>query len=818
MPRKKTQLILISFLVIVALGLGTGVGVLAWIIKDAPDISQISKYKPSETSIIYSGDGEILDRLSIENRIYVPLSKIPMDIQNAVVATEDQKFWEHNGLNFWAILRAIYVDIKSGAFVQGASTITQQLARNIALHQKKYLSRKIQEAYLAIQLERMYTKEEILEMYLNQIYLGHSAWGVETAAQQYFGKSAKDMTLAESALVAGIIRSPNYYSPYKDKQRAKERRATVLALMEEEGYISEERADRAKNSSIELAGRDQNRKGQSAPYFVRHVRDKVLDMFEPDVVYRGGLKIYTTLNMEMQQAAEKALEDAFDKENGFLPTFQRARGKGDLQPQVAILSIDPRSGEILAMIGGRGNDKFNRSTQAVRQPGSAFKPFVYAAALENDYSPGDIIQDTPERLDPNNPNPWPINYNNKYMGPISLRYGLAHSINVASVRLLDQVGVDAGFSMAQRLGIDTLVKEGSPNDRNLGFALGGLAKGVSPMEMARAYGVFANNGIMVNPIAITKIEDSDGHVIYEANKTQEIVLQEDVAYLMTDMLHSVVTDGTGHRAHIKGRQVAGKTGTTSDSKDAWFVGYTPDVVTSVWIGEDQPRPMIYREKDEEGNYIFSEWGGPGKISSSEATQLWGNYMTQAMKNRPILNFERPNNIVNETIDPVTGKLPNEYAPEAVDEIFREKNVPNEVETLHQPTTKVRIDTATNQIATPLCPEDQVTQFTYQQTTGIRVGPATITTTVELENKDEDQDKTVKRTYKYIFDEGVPVKLIDPETGIPIKDSSGNYVYQTLPAKQCQEHKANTPGEKIESGAKKFMDNVWNFFNSEDNSN
>ena len=324
--------------------------------------------------------------------------------------------------------------------------------------------------------------------------------------------------------------------------------------------------------------------------------------------------------------------------------------------------------------------------------------------------------------------------------------------------------------------------------------------------------------IMVNPIAITKIEDSDGHVIYEANKTQEIVLQEDVAYLMTDMLHSVVTDGTGHRAHIKGRQVDGKTGTTSDSKDAWFVGYTPDVVTSVWIGEDQPRPMIYKEKDEEGNYIFSEWGGPGKISSSEATQLWGNYMTQAMKNRPNLNFERPNNIVNETIDPVTGKLPNEYAPEAVDEIFREKNVPNEVETLHQPTTKVRIDTATNQIATPLCPEDQVTQFTYQQTTGIRVGPATITTTVELENKDEDQDKTVKRTYKYIFDEGVPVKLIDPEIGIPIQDSSGNYVYQTLPAKQCQEHKANTPGEKIESGAKKFMDNVWNFFNSEDNSN
>ncbi|AZR73658.1 penicillin-binding protein [Anoxybacter fermentans] len=814
MSKKASQLILISSLLIIALTFGTGVGILAWIIKTAPDVSQLSRYRPSEASIIYSADGQVLSRLSIENRIYVPLSKIPMDLQNAVVAVEDQKFWEHNGINFWGILRAFYVDLKTRSFAQGASTITQQLARNMALHQKKILTRKIQEAYLAIQLERIYTKEEILEMYLNQIYLGHSAWGVQTAAQQYFGKDVKDLTLAECALIAGIIQSPNNLSPYNNMDKALKRRAVVLNLMVEEGYISKERAERAKKEPIRLAGLKRNNEEEIAPYFTRYVRDKVIKMFGPDMVYRGGLKIYTTLDTKMQKAAKNALATALDPEKGYLPTIKRAKGEDPIQPQVALISIDPRTGHIKAMIGGRGNDKFNRTTQALRQPGSAFKPIVYTAALEMGYSPGDVIDDIPGYFDPKNPNPWPTNYNDKYLGPISLREALTHSINVASVRLLNEIGIDPALKMAERLGISTIVKEGKVNDRNLGFALGGLTKGVSPIEMASAYGVFANKGIYVEPVAILKIEDSDGHVLYEANPTKRIVLQEDVAYLITDMLRSVVNKGTGWRAAIKGRQVAGKTGTTSDLKDAWFVGYTPDIVTSVWIGEDTPRPMIYDETDEEGNLLFSENGQPAKISSAEAARLWGEYMRAAMKDRPVLEFEKPDNIITVSIDPITGKLPNEYTPEVVTEIYREGNEPTEVEQLHQPTVKVAIDTVTGQLATPLCPKEQVEEYTYQRATGIRVGPATLTFTIK--NKTEEAENTKPKKFIYVFKPGVPVIQINPETGTPITDKNGNYIYQYMPTIQCQEHLPSTPVEKIEAGAKKIIDTIWNFFKAEGN--
>ncbi len=814
MLRKTSQLILISILLIIALGFGASVGYIAWIIKTAPDVSKLSNFKPSEASTIYSADGEELTRPYIENRIYVPLSKIPMDLQNALVSSEDQKFWEHNGINIWAILRAIYIDLKHMSKVQGASTITQQLARGIALHQKKFFSRKIQEIYLAIQLERMYTKEEILEMYLNQVFLGHSAQGVQTAAQQYFGKDVENLTLGESAMLIGILPAPNAYSPYVNKDRAVQRRDTVLNLMVDEGYISIDKADRAKKEDLKLAGLRNYIKTDTAPYFVSYVREQVMDMFGYDMVYRGGLKIYTTLDPQMQNAAEDALANALDPEKGYLPTINRQTGNDPTQPQVALISIDPQTGQIKAMVGGRGNDKFNRTVQAYRQPGSAFKPIAYVAALEQGYSPGDVVNDIPGYLDPGNPNPWPSNYNDNYEGPMTLRYALTHSVNVATVRLQEKIGINASIQLAERLGFTSIIKEGTNNDRNLGFALGGLTKGVTPIELASAYGVFANRGIYVQPSAIVKVEDSDGHVLYQASPSQKIVMQEDIAYQITSMLRSVVTNGTGWRAanHLPGRPIAGKTGTTSDSKDAWFVGYTPDVVTSVWIGEDSPRSMIYDETDENGKLLYGSNGQPLKLSSGEAARLWGEYMGEALENRPVTDFERPANLVQVKIDPATGLLPNQYTPKTITETYREGLEPTEIEQLHQPTITVGIDKATGQLATPQCPPDQVVQYTYQEGSGIRVGPATLRYSVKREGED------TPRNFIYTFEEGVPVVQIDPKTGVPVTDDDGNYLYQYMPTVKCEEHSTGSATDALQNGAKKLVDTIWNFFNSGGNSN
>lgn len=794
MRKKTTQIIIITVLLMIAIGFGVGVGLLAWTIKTAPDISKIAQYKPSEATTILSEDGKTLAQLYIENRIYVPLSRIPMDVQNALIASEDQRFWEHPGFNFWAILRAIYVDIKTGSKAQGASTITQQLARDIALTKQKLFTRKIQEIYIAVQLERMYTKEEILEMFLNTIFFGHSAKGIQTAAQQYFGKNAEDLTLGESALLIGIMPSPNVYSPYVNMNTAVNRRNLVLNQMVNEGYISRERAEKAKAEPVRLVGLKQNTgDGEHAPYFVRYVREKVIKMFGSDAVYKGGLKIYTTLDYNMQKAAETAVAAAIDPKKGYIPTINREGGQIEAQPQVSVISVDPRNGHIKAMVGGRGdeNDRFNRATQAFRQPGSAFKPLVYAAALEVGYTPASVIDDVLGYYDPSRNVPWPTNYNDKYLGLVTLRTGLKESINTVAVKLLDQIKVDTLIKMVERLQITTLVKEGKSNDRNLSIALGGLTRGVIPLELVGAYSVFANQGIYTEPVAITKIEDSDGHTIYQANPQKKIVVKEEVAYLLTDMLQSVVKEGTGWRAAIEGRQVAGKTGTTSDLKDAWFVGYTPDVVTSVWIGEDTPRPMVYTYR-----------GQRTTVSSSDATRLWADYMKAIMKNRPVLQFQRPASITSVTIDPMTGKLPNSYAPKTVTEIFRQGTEPTEVEQAHQPTVKANVDTKTGQLATSNCPKEQVASYTYQQASGIRVGPATINLSIPIKGG------TDKATY--VFEAGVPVLNIDPKTGVPQADASGRYTYQYMPTKKCQTH-GETLLETVETTTKNALDTIWDYF-------
>lgn len=799
MARSRWQLIISVIILSFALFFGISIGIITWIINDTPDISN---YKgASEASLIYSADGQLLTKLFKQNRINVPLERIPKDLQDAIIAIEDTSFYAHHGVDFLGIARAFITNIiKQRERPHGASTITQQLAGNALLNRQNVsYYRKIQEAYLALQFERLYTKPEILEMYLNEIFLGHSAYGVEAASLQYFNKHVWELNLSECALIAGLPRGPNYYSPFNNFEAAISRRNLVLNRMLELGYITKEEYEEAKATEIKLRSAQPDEE-EIAPYFIRYVRDQLIEKFGAQMVYSGGLKVYTTLDPEMQKKAEEAVKQAL--ESKYIPTVERENTADKLQPQLALITIDPKTGAIRAMIGGRGNDQFNRAVQAVRQPGSAFKPFVYTTAIKNGYSVADVVNDLPMLAseEANQPKTiWPTNYNGEYRGYVTLRTALEHSINVAAVRMIQKVGVQETIKTAEEMGITTF----QPADRHrehLSLALGGLNKGVTPLELASAYGVFANQGIRVEPIAITKVLDKMDNVIYSAHPEKKIALPEDVAYIMTNMLQTVITRGTGWRANLN-RPVAGKTGTTNSYTDAWFVGFTPDLVTSVWIGEDNPIPMEYTERDENGELLYSEGGQPMTISSSEAARLWGNYMRSVVKDMPVTNFPIPDNITWQEIDPVTGLLPNEYTPVTVKEVFRTGNVPTEVETLHQPVIKMKIDKESGLLATSNCPEENVVEYTYLANSNIRVGPAEIRFGNALPADDDSENDQIEGVY--LVSEGEPVQIIDPETGVPVTNNAGQILYETLPTRQCDLHGPGTDN---------LIESIWNFFN------
>jgi len=807
MKRMKSRYIIVALILIISLGIGVTIGAITWIIKDTPDISS---YKgSSEATIIYSSNGAQLTKLYKENRIYVPLDEIPAHLKEAIVAVEDKNFYVHHGIDFFGILRAVVANFRAGYRSQGASTITQQLARNALLHQEKTYYRKIQEAYLALQFERTYTKPEILEMYLNEIFMGHSAYGVQAAAIQYFNKDVSELNINESALIAGLPRAPNYYSPYNNMEAATNRRNFVLNKMVEMGYLNEQKANQIKETEINLRAPENNKEQNYAPYFVRYVRDKLLDMYGANMVYSSGLKVYTTLDPEMQVIANKSINDALEKQ--YIPTVNKT-GTGDpQQPQMALITLDVKSGAIKAMIGGRGNDQFNRAVQAVRQPGSAFKPFVYTTAIKNNYSPANIINDmpmkNPKKNSTNDKEIWPTNYGNEYRGLVSLRTGLVHSINIAAVKLLKKISVADTIETSSQMGISTFT-EPDNNPDHYSLALGGLNRGVKPIEMATAYGVFANNGIRNEPFAITKILDKNNRIIYEAHPKKEIVLSAETSYLMTDMLRSVILEGTGWRANLD-RPVAGKTGTTNDYTDAWFVGFTPDLVTSVWIGEDNTNSMVYNQRDSNGNYIFSEGAGPRTISSAEAAQLWGEYMTEVVKGREVTSFNRPNDIKTISVDPITGKLPNKYTTRIKDELFKVENVPRSAETLHGPVETVKIDKTTGFLATENCPEENVVEYTYIEKNMIRVGPANISF---RENNDgsKNPDNLVKGVY--IVEESEPVQTIDKNLGIPITNSKDEVIYETKPTQYCPDHPAEDTAPQVDPKDSAIFD-IWDFLNN-----
>jgi len=771
MKKRTKAIFLISFLLIFALGTGAILGAVTWIIQGTPDISD---YKgSSEATLIYDANGELLTKLFKENRVYVPLERMPEDLKSAIVAIEDTKFYVHHGIDFWGIGRAMVNNIMKGDLLdQGASTITQQLARNAFLTLDKTYFRKIQEAYLAIQFERLYTKSEILEMYLNEIFLGHSAYGVETASLQYFGKSVEDLTLAESALIAGLPQSPNNYTPLRYPERAIRRRNVVLDRMYELEYITEKEMQQAKNAELNLGTVEETAEDR-AHYFSLYVRDQLIDRFGASMVYNGGLKVHTTLDTDMQKLAEQTINNKIA--NGFIPSFQNSQSE-NLQPQLSLVSLDVNNGAIRAMVGGRGTDQFNRAYQAVRQPGSAFKPFVYSTALiEGDYTTGTVINDLPmlasETGKGNDLSIWPRNYGNRYRGLINLNTALTNSVNVAAVKLIQDVGVKSVIDFTERLGISTFTQNDGLDD-HYSLALGGLNRGVTPIEMASAYSTFANQGIYTEPHAITEVYDKHDNLIYEAQPKSKMVMSEEDSYLITSMLKSVVDNGTGRRAQMN-RDVAGKTGTTNDYTDAWFVGYTSQIATSVWIGEDTRRSMEYDVKT---------------VGSGEAAQIWGDYMREAVKEMPVINFQMPDNIIEVDVDPYTGLLSNQYSPRIDVLPYKKGTEPTERESLHGPVETVRVDRQSGLLATANCPADQVEERHYISNSGIRIGPTQ--KSFREVNSSKSSAELVRGTYT--IETGEPVQQIDHEYGIPKVQRSGNPRYETKPTRICNLHPASQP--------------------------
>ncbi|MBR2143664.1 penicillin-binding protein 1A [Anaerovibrio sp.] len=538
---------------------------------DLPDI------QPSYTTHIYDIKGnEIAVVHAEEDREPATIDKVPNHLKNAFLAVEDARFYQHIGIDVRGIMRALWENIRHQSVMEGGSTITQQLARNYYLTQEQSYHRKIQEMFLALKIEHRHTKDEILELYLNQIYFGRGAYGVQAASKAYFGKNVEDLDLNECAMLAGIPKSPNYYSPMDNMEAAQERKAVVLNQMAKYGYISASTAQKTAAEEVHLA-KPVPKEGK-ANYFVDYVIQTMIDKYGADGLYKGGLKIYTTLDMDAQQAAEEAMKN--------LPEMKDANGLK--QPQGALVAIDPHTGYIKAMVGGRGTDMFNRAALAERQPGSAFKPFVFAAALEAGYTPSTVVDDSPLNI-----YGWsPQNYNRGFSGSVPLQYACEQSLNVATVRVAQDVGIDKVINLAREMGISTIVMEGDKNDVNLSTALGGMTKGVTPLELTSAYCTFANKGRYVKHTAIAKVLDRNGNVL-EAypmpDKTKQVLKEKTADYLNT-MLRGVVARGTGTAANIN-ETVAGKTGTTSDYHDAWFVGYVPDLVVGVWIGCDDNQQM-----------------------------------------------------------------------------------------------------------------------------------------------------------------------------------------------------------------------------------
>ena len=758
--KRFVRITLFLFFVIILLITSTGIGLWYLWSSNLPYVGSLKDYNPPIITEILADDGQIIGQFWDERRILVPLDEISEHIINAFTAAEDARFFQHRGIDFLSILRALFKNIKARRIEQGGSTITQQVIKSLLLkNPARTYKRKVREALLALQIEREFSKEKILYLYLNQIYLGHGLYGVEAASRIYFGKRARELNVPESALLAGLARAPSKDSPIKHFGRAKLRQRYVLERMKTEGFINDKQFEEILRAKLDIQP-NKERHPQRAPYFLEYVRQTIERKYGRHPLYRGGLKIYTTVNLSMQTAAQNAIQKGlaelerregfrgpigrvfFDQEEGYYreiiervnknpleigaitegivtkvdrrkkETLVRIGDKkgmlplsgmkwarmvdpetayfesklkdpadvltpGDIimvkvvgkakgfpgwilsleQPpetQAALVCLEAKTGYVKAMVGGLDFSKsqFNRAIQARRQPGSAFKPIIYAAALDKGFTPSSIIIDTPiisptgeeEKL-------WkPKNYKEKFYGRTLFRTGLIKSRNIITIKILKEMGIRHAIDYARRMGIE------SPLSSNLSLALG--SSGVSLVELTRAYSVFANGGMLVEPIFITKIVDRNGKSLEENQPSFTEAISRETAYVMTDLLEAVVKQGTGWRVRALRRPVTGKTGTTDDLRDAWFLGFDPTLVTGVWLGYDDRRPM-----------------GKGETGSRAASPIWLYFMREVLKEKPIIPFQHPEGVVVTKIDAKTGLLASPFSKETYFQAFKKGTEP-----------------------------------------------------------------------------------------------------------------------------------------------
>ena len=615
---------------------------------DLPEIDTLKDYRPSIASSVYDDNNELIDDFFLEDRKIVNMTEIPKVVQYAFIAAEDSRFYQHQGFDIQSIFRALLKNFEAGHIVQGASTITQQVARLVYLSPEKKYMRKVKEAILSYKIDKYLAKDEILNLYLNQIYLGHGTYGIESASLGYFGKSAKELTLPEAALLAGLPKAPNAYSPFLYFERAKQRQVYVLSRMVEENYITQAEMDKAVKVKLKL--RDINPKDKVAAYFVEHIRRYVQEKYGADVLYKEGLSIYTTLNLATQKAARDALE------KGLAELEDREKYERGLV-QGALYCMDVKTGAIRAMVGGRDFSKseFNRATQSRRQAGSAFKPLIYTAAFDKGMNPSTRFVDSPIVLeDPSlEEGLWkPKNFDEKFLGPITMHTALVQSRNIVTIKILQEIGIDYAASYAMNMGIT------SPLTRTLSLALG--SSGVTLQELVNAYDVLANGGKKVTPFFIKKIVDRTGNVFEEAVVKSEQVIDARIAFMTSYVMRDVVESGTGRRVKSLGRPVAGKTGTTNDIRDAWFIGFTPSLIAGVWIGFDQEKTL-----------------GKNEVGGRAAAPVWLYFMEKVVKNTPVENFSTPEGIIFIKVNPQTGLTADWSDKGAIYEAFLEGAPPRE---------------------------------------------------------------------------------------------------------------------------------------------
>ena len=634
---KLIRFCLFSFLILVSLGCLCGMFLVFYATKDLPKLpSPLSRIIETPQTQIYASNGQVL--ITLGERKTIPLNMVSQDFINAILATEDHRFFEHHGVNKLRTLKGLYITLFKSGKIQGASTITQQLAKNLFFSFEKTYKRKFKELLVALQIETSNTKEEILHAYINQIHFGAGAMGIEKASRVFFGKSALDLNLPEAALLAGLPKSPTNYNPYRHYDRALKRRDVVLKRMVQTGFISDLEAQQAKLTKPELYHEQSD--SRTGSYFLDALINQLIQKYGEDVVYHGGIKVFATIDTRLQSYARQSLTRGLER----LDTMMGIKDENADHPQGALVSIDTGSGAVKALVGGRDyyKSEFNRAIKSRRQPGSGFKPFLYYSAFKNlGFHPATIMTDKPVIISVKGTADWkPKNFNKTFSGKMILKKALINSVNTIAAQIVEKVGPDAVTSTAKICGIQ------SPLEDVYSVALG--TSSVTPFEMASAYTVFANLGVRHEPFLFWRVEDAFGRVIFEHIIQEKRVLDPSTTYQVVDMMKSVIERGSGRSIRKAGfnRSAAGKTGTTDYYNDAWFTGFTPTLCTSVWTGFDKKKKLIDVNK-------------VGITGGRIAAPIWAEFMMNALKSEPERDFPIPDNIRFESVDTTTGCNPEE---------------------------------------------------------------------------------------------------------------------------------------------------------------